>query len=216
MHRVVVTTLRDELITNVNVRREELASFIAGYAVIHDTCIYIDGRPLLPAQRDEFLRAYYASAQVAADVATTAPAAVPSCEQLSTWMDIMRRGVEDISRGFQAVQNAATQQHQLAVQQQRDVQAAIKAATDMNLETQRGLADEAVRQQKLCAQSLGDIDLLHRVLKTAQINEDFARRKAAHGLGPESGSGPQALARRAQGWCLGDVWRGFLGFVSNE
>ena len=75
MHRVVVTTLRDELITNVNVRREELASFIAGYAVIHDTCIYIDGRPLLPAQRDEFLRAYYASAQVAADVATTAPAA---------------------------------------------------------------------------------------------------------------------------------------------
>lgn len=218
MHRVVVTTLRDELITNANVRPEELAPFIASFAVIHDTCIYIDGRPLPPAQRAEFLQAYHASmqAQAQASAAAAAPASLPSPEELSTWMDIMRRGIEDISRGFQAVQHAAAQQHQLATQQQRDVQAAIKAATEMNLEMQRGLADEAVRQRKLCAQSLGDIDLLHRAAKTAQIDEAMARMKAAVGHGTEPGSGAQALAGRAKGWCLGDVWRGVLGFVEQQ
>lgn len=220
MHRVVVTSLRDELITNVNVKPEELDPFIASYAVINDTCIYIDGRPLLPAQRIEFLRAYYAAtrAEATPNASTAAPAPLPTREEITTWMEIMHRGVEHISQGFAAVQQAAAQQHQLAIQQQRDAQAAMKAATEMHLEMQRGLADEAVRQRKLCAQSLGDIDLLHRALKTAQINEDFARRKAAHGQGPasEPGPGPQVLAHPASGMCLGDVWRGFVKTVEQQ
>ena len=219
MHRVVVTTLRDELITNVNVRPDELDPLIASYAVIDDTCIYIDGHPLLPAQRIEFLRAYYAvgRAEATPSASTAAPSPLPTPEEITTWMDIMHRGVEHISQGFAAVQQAAAEQHQLAIQQQRDVQAAMKAATDMNLEMQRGLADEAVRQRKLCAQSLGDVDLLHRVLKTAQISEDFARRKAADGHGPTApGPGAQVLAHPAQGMCLGDVWRGFLKTMEQQ
>lgn len=213
MHRVVVTTLRNEMITSVDVPTTELDQVVASYAVITNTCIYIDGRLLLPAQRAHFLQAYreQAFARELAQAAPPSPAAdpLPSMQQVASWMDIMRRGLEDVGHAYAAVQRAAAQQHQVAAQQQQDMHASMKAVTETYLQMQRDLADEGVRQRKLTAASLGDIDLMHRAVKAAQLNDALAKMKAADGFTPRGGKA-QALAHREDRMTVGDVLRGII------
>ena len=224
MHTVAVYTLSNDLITNVNVATEELDQVVASFAVLMGTRIYIDGRLLPPAQRAHFLRAYREEAlgpglvQASSSNASTSAAPLPSMQEVTSWMDIMRRGLEDISHGFEAVQSAAAQQHQFAAQaaaqQLQNMHTTMKAATEMFLQMQRELADEAVRQRKLTAQSLGDIDLLDRAVKTAQLNDALAKMQAANGFAPRD-KNPQTLARRDESFTVGDVL-GALTIVNQQ
>ena len=68
------------------------------------------------------------------------------------------------------------------------------------------LADEAARQRKLTSQSLADIDLLGRSVKTVQLQETFAM----------AGANTAARARRepTPGW--GDLLGGIMRAVAGE
>ena len=217
MHRVVVTTHQDQVISSANVPQERLVEHVAPYAQSPETWIYINGRLLPPEQRAAFLE------QIAADAAAQAassqsprpaeaspppspspspsssPAAVPEPEAVVTWMDILQRGLEEVRRG--------------SIQNLHDIQEFTRRSSEMHLQMQRELADEAVRQRKLTAQSLADIDLLDRSVKTTQLNDALLDARRAFG---QAAPLPAAAAAPSAGFAVGDWIRGFMDFAGNQ
>lgn len=219
MHTVVVTAPGGELIADVDVSPDELVGFVASFAVLVNTHIFVDGKRLTPEQRARLLREVIAEAQAAALAAPTMPAPAsttphspmtppPSPHDVGGWMDLYRRGFEDLHLGYQEVRRAAAQSYQ-------EMHEYMKSAAEMHIAMQRDLADEAVRQRRLTAQSLGDIDLMHRAVKTAELNEAFAQMKAVGSLRP--GASPKALAQRGDDRATwGDVYQGLLRVFTKE
>ena len=213
MHRIVVTTPHDELISDVQVPREQLAQHIAGYANLPSTIIYVDGLRLTPQQR-----AHYASppaqptpptsgepAPAPATPAAATLSAAPDPTQLAGWLAVLQRGMETVCQGYEDIRRGKLQNLQ-------DMQEYSQRFAELHMASQRELADEAVRQRRLTSQSLADIDVLDRAVKTTQLSASLAevRQAFARPVAPS----PQAGVSR-EGFALGDVVRGIMDFGSS-
>ena len=88
----------------------------------------------------------------------------------------------------------------------REREALAESKRQLAAQRERELADEAARQRKLTSQSLADIDLLGRSVKTVQLQETFAM----------AGANTAARARRepTPGW--GDLLGGIMRAVAGE
>lgn len=218
MHRVVVTTLQNEVLSVVNVSGEELVSLVAGYAVLDGVNIYIDNVLLSQERRALLLQALGVSPTVMPQPMPT-PVAPPlvvdrappmttlTVDDAGSLSTLLRQAIDEIHRGFEAVREAETRSY-------RELHDFWRAAAEAQIGMQRDIADEAVRQRKLTAQSLGDIDLMHRAVKAAELNEAFAQMKASYGREPRA-TAPTALARRP-GPGFGDFLRATWKFFSNK
>lgn len=214
VHTVVVTSLRDEVIADVKVAPAELVRVVASYAILPDTCIYIDGRPLTRENRTQLLRAIIAAGvdpQASSEAPRSpksqaparAPTAIPTGEVV-TWIEIQNRGLADLHRGYEEIRRAAAEVHEF-----------LRRGLENDLAIQRELADECVRQRRLCGQSLADIDVFHRAVKTAELSEAFAERKMAHGY-TLAANAPATSAASPAGMTWGDLLRAVAHLANGQ
>ncbi|MEZ4454323.1 MAG: hypothetical protein R3B09_33025 [Nannocystaceae bacterium] len=213
-----MTSLRDEVIADVKVAPAELVGVVASYAILPDTCIYIDGRPLTREKRTQLLQAIIAAGvdpQAPAE-APRAPASAPESQaparvptaiptgEVVTWIEIQNRGLADLHRGYEEIRRAAAEVHEF-----------LRRGLENDLAIQRELADECVRQRRLCGQSLADIDVFHRAVKTAELSEAFAERKMAHGY-TLAANAPATSAASPAGMTWGDLLRAVAHLANGQ
>ncbi|MEZ4453539.1 MAG: hypothetical protein R3B09_29045 [Nannocystaceae bacterium] len=206
MHRVVVVTPDNELISDVTLPPEQLVEHVTAFAVIHNTGIYIDGQLLPPEQREALVQGLLARARQPPQIA-----ALPTPAEVLSWTEVLQRSLNDTAQGYADVRKAQAQ----CV---HDMQAFMREYAEMHLRAQREMADEAVRQRQLTAQSLGDIDLLDRAATTVRLNqamasaaESFARPRVAAAAASTS----TAVARR-DGLTLSDWLHGFMDLAGES
>ncbi|MEZ4454857.1 MAG: hypothetical protein R3B09_35735, partial [Nannocystaceae bacterium] len=133
-------------------------------------------------------------------VAFTTPRTAPEPQQVADVLAMLQRGFEVVCQGYDDVRRGK-------LQNLEDMQEFSRRFTEMHMASQRELADEAVRQRRLTAQSLADIDVLDRAVKTtqlsgslAEVRQAFARPVVVHS---------RAKAER-EGFALGDFVRGIM------
>ena len=166
--------------------QELVASVVTLSQVLPELGIYIDGQLVTPEVR----QAMTAALAAAAASATEAP--LPEPARLKEYSETLKQSFADLHQGY--------------VQFIRDTQELARRSGELLIERERQFADEAVRQRKLTSQSLADIDLLGRSVKTVQLQETFAM----------AGANTAARARRepTPGW--GDLLGGIMRAVAGE
>lgn len=177
MVRVVVKTLAGEQVAAEEVPTAKLRSFLFEISTRPDLCAYIEGKPVpchLIWQDVATAPVELATAPVPMTRELAPP--VTTIQDVRTVSGALSAVIGDMTRSFQKVLESSTQ--------------ALEQQLEMQLEMQRDMVDEAVRQRRLTAQCLGDIDLMHRAVKGAELNESLEARKARSGHGPT----PQVVA----------------------
>lgn len=207
MHRVVVVTPEGELISDVYLSIEQVDGHVAAFAMINNVGIYVDGRLIQPEEREALLHALVARMQQHCPQQPPQVAAPPEPQEVETWDAIRQRGLAYTAAGYADLQKAQVQSY---VQMQE----LMHRFAEMFMEMQRDLADEAVRQRRLTAASLGDIDLLDRVVKTSRLNQAMASAAGSFARPLAEPKEPKTVAR--QGLTFGDLFGGFLDFTTGK
>jgi len=154
---MVVSTSSGAFIRELDVEEHEVVPHILSLAqVLPDHGIYLDGHLVTAEARQAMMAAFAAAA--AAPAAQEAP--LPEPARLKEYSETLKQSFADLHQGY--------------VQLLRETQEWARRSGELLIERERQFADEAVRQRKLTSQSLADIDLLGRSVKTVQIQEDFA------------------------------------------
>lgn len=159
--------------------------------LLPDAGIYIDGQ-LVTEEQHRLMKLALAAA-AATSAVPEAQAAPPDPDKLKDYGAVLRQTFGDLHQGYvdlnREMLNWTRQSGAVLIQREWD-----------------RLADEAARQRKLTSQSLADIDLLGRSVKTVQLQETFAM----------AGANTAARARRepSPGWA--DFLGGLLRAVAGE
>lgn len=187
--RVVVCTSRGDFIREGDLEEHEVPTNVVTWLhLLPDAGIYIDGQLVTEAQHRLMKVAVAAAVAAAPDPSATAPDA----DKLKDYGAVLRQTFGDLHQGY--------------VDLNREMLNWTRQSGAVLIERERELADEAARQRKLTSQSLADIDLLGRSVKTVQLQETFAM----------AGANTAARARRepTPGW--GDLLGGLMRAVAGE
>ena len=189
--RVVVCTSGGGFLREDDVEENEVpANVVTWLHLLPDAGIYIDGQLVTEEQHRVMKLALAAAAATSA--VPEAQAAPPDPDRLKDYGAVLRQTFGDLHQGY--------------VDLNREMLNWTRQSGAVLIQRERELADEAARQRKLTSQSLADIDLLGRSVKTVQLQETFAM----------AGANTAARARRepSPGWA--DFLGGLLRAVAGE